>query len=178
MTRLLFVMLIACTLTSCTQWSRFPELDRVMPADDELACDALDDEILKANALRDAIIDEQLRRRGVMSGYTVGAALLSPLTLAGRTFKHKRIDDDYRRAAIAAEDRMRHLLETKQANNCQQALTADAAMSEYRLLEKIIDADDRWLSGDIDSKSHRKERLILFDDLRPGPAQREDNSAR
>ncbi len=152
------------------QRSQYPVLEPTLPSDAGLDCAALDDEVLKANAIRDAIYAEH---GDVVSGAIAGSALeiamdplggaISSLFGAAATSKAAK---QYIRAAAAAELRMEYLLISKQKLSCPDSATADPALTEAAILAGL---QEQKLLLDADKVSRRQyvfERRRLFDALR------------
>lgn len=156
-------------LTACSPWSQFPETEVSSVADTELDCAGLDDEILKANALRDAVADERRKRRSRGAAGT-GLAVLTnpaaPLTGLISVGRLAMAESRYNKASVSAEDRLHHLLALKRANHCPQTPTADPALSEHEILERL---DTLAAAADTDGTTAGNDglsRQSLFDSLR------------
>lgn len=165
-------MLLAIALAACAtrELSQYPVLEPVLAADAQRDCASLDDEILKANAIRDAIYDEH---GDVISGAVAGSALeiaMDPLTgsvtsLLGATATSKA-SKRYMRAAGASEARMQKLLENKQAKSCPSGPSAKAGLSDELMLERLQHQEQSLANKTISRGQFLRARRELFDDLR------------
>ena len=150
--------------------STYPVLEEVVESDADLDCAGFDDDLLKANALRDAIFEEHgdvIRDAvlysavdilgnpvaGIFSG-VIGAAILS------KESKH------YIEAAAAAGLRMEQLLVYKERDDCPSGPTGNPDLTDSIILAQLQDLGSQLDQQDITPKQYISERRKLLDGLR------------
>lgn len=159
-------------LVSCSSQplSVYPVLEQTLESDAELDCPALDDELLKANAIRDAVFKEH---GDVISGAYVGTAVdiaLDPISglLSGmtRSLSVSKATKTYIEAAAAAGLRMEQLLEYKQRDNCPSGPTGDPDMTDTTALIALQDLESKLGREEITQNKYLQDRKKLLDALR------------
>ena len=150
--------------------STYPVLEQTLAMDEKLVCVGMDDEILKANAIRDAIFEEH---GDVIEQAVVGAAIdlaIDPVTgvlasifNAGHTSRRTKA---YIEAAAAAGVRMEQLLEYKNRDGCPSGPTAIPGLTDTLVLDKLRKLQSQLESEEVSGKSYISARRELLDDLR------------
>ncbi len=162
---------LAATVIGCAQQpSQFPILEVETAHDASLACDGLEDQLLRANALRDAIMREH--------GDVLAANVFSDATnvafdpvfgtveaVVSAPFRQKRYDH-YREAAAAAESRIVHVLELRVTRPCRSGPTTDPALDERQIHEALRDLDARAAAKTLSTREYRQQRRALLDSVR------------
>ena len=149
-------MLLLALLAGCGSQPRstYPVLAQTVESDADMDCTGFDDELLKANAIRDAIFEEH---GDVISGVLFGMIRGLSTSKASKT---------YLEAAAAAGLRMEQILVYKEQSNCPSGLTGDPSMSDSIVLIKLQDLESQLRQESITQKQYISERRTLLDDLR------------
>lgn len=170
--RAIWPLLISVLLAGCSAQPRstYPVLEQSLESDIELGCTNLEDELLKANAIRDAIFEEH---GDVISEAYMSSALdvvSEPITgvifSVIRGMSTSRSSKKYLEAAAAASFRMERLLVLMIDKQCptgpneDPAMTDSQVLSELRLLESQLDREE------ISNKEYLEARKVLLDTLR------------
>jgi hypothetical protein len=168
---IIYTILIMLTLCSCAHRSTYPVLPTTTERDPELTCPELDDEILKANALRDAIYDEH----GEVLTQAVAEAALDTVFYTDPVFAAIDIFElglrrnklkQYIEAAAAAEQRMQQVLTEKDQRSCPSGPTADETLTDSLILGRLRDLDEQLQREELQGSEYSKQRRELFDALR------------
>lgn len=162
----LSVFLIGC---GSQPRSTHPVLVQVLESDAELDCAGFDDELLKANALRDAIyeehgdviLDTSLGSAVDIATEPISGVLIGILNAASTSKAAKR----YIEAAAAAGLRMEQLLDYKERDNCPSSPTADRSLTDSRILKDLQELKSRLDQQAVNAKQYNSERRKLLDDL-------------
>lgn len=164
------LLVLSAALSACVIQSQFPVLPSESGGDAVLDCDGLEDELLRANALRDAILDEH----GDVLALVVTTDVLEMLQpsvidaviLAATLPGELRQLREYREAAAAAEARLIHVLTLKEARPCPTGLPQDSTRTEGQILSELEDLDRRIDEEELSQQAYRRERRELLDSIR------------
>lgn len=165
-------VLLLALLAGCGSQPRstYPVLAQTVESDADMDCKGFDDELLKANAIRDAIFEEH---GDVISDAYWGTALdvaTEPISgvLFGiiRGLSTSKASKTYLEAAAAAGLRMEQMLVYKEQSNCPSGLTGDPSLSDSIVLIKLQDLESQLRQESITQKQYISERRMLLDDLR------------
>jgi hypothetical protein len=165
-------VLLLAVLAGCVSQPRstYPVLAQTVESDADMDCTGFDDELLKANAIRDAILEEH--------GVVIGAAYLGtavdvatePISgvLLGmiRGLSTSKARKKYIEAAAAAGLRMEQMLVYKEQKNCPSGPTGDPSLSDSITLIKLQDLESQLRQESITQRQYISERRMLLDDLR------------
>jgi hypothetical protein len=154
----------------CMYTSQFPVLTVQSERDEALDCDDLEDELLRANALRDAIMEEH---GDVLARDVAGGALdvaidpvLGAATTAATAVARRKAYRRYREAAAATEARMIHVLALRAGRACAAVATQDPARTETQILADLEVLERRLDEGMLSDREHRRARKELLDMVR------------
>ena len=173
--RALIAVMLVSVFSGCASQSRstYPVLEQTLSTDDELDCLGLDDGILKANAIRDAIFREH---GDVINEAVLGSVLeiavdpvfgtLQSILAAVRTSKSAK---KYIEAAVAAGSRMEQLLEYKERDACPSGPTAIPELTDTDVLNGLRDLELQLEGAEVNGKDYIVARRALLDNLRPLP---------
>ena len=134
--RILWILCVSAILSGCSSQPRstYPVLAQIVESDDELDCSGFDDELLKANAIRDAVFDEH---GDVMADAVLNSAagiVEEPISgfLFGliRGLSASKASKTYLEAAAAAGLRMEQMLIYKDRDNCPNGPTGDSSLTD------------------------------------------------
>ncbi len=168
----MMVLLAAGVLSGCGSQPRseYPLLEPSLASDAALDCAGLDDQLLKANALRDAIYAEH---GDVMGGAVVATAVdVAAEPVTGVLFgmlaaaSASKASKKYLRAATAAEQRMEALLADKAARTCTSGPTEDPDMTDSLVLGALQEKKALFKQKHITQQQYDSERRKLLDELR------------
>ena len=162
---------IVATLSSCaTPLSTYPVLEKTLESDVSLNCTGFDDEILKANAIRDAIFVEHgdvLEDAVLGTAFSIAmdpiAGLLSSILHARSTSKAAKA---YIEAAASAGMRMEQLLVYKERDGCPSGPNADPDQTDTQVLNDLLGLEARLENEDVSPKTYISGRRELIDSLR------------
>lgn len=164
------LLLAVMSLCGCAIRSEFPVLPATTSHDASYSCAEIDDEIARANALRDAIYKEKWdQNAGHAAGVAVGAATSTTHLVVDVLMlpRHANRQKKYREAADATEVRLQHLLIYKRDRQCRPWTGADeSTLSEPEVLVGLLDADRNLKAGAISDSQAAAERRRLLDRLR------------
>jgi len=169
------ITLALAGLAACaTQYrSTYPVLERIAESDSDLGCAGFDDELLKANAIRDAIFDERgdvISDAYIASAVDVVSVAVDPvggmLGAAINGLSTSKASKTYIEAAAAAGLRMEQLLVYKQEHGCPSTSTGDPQLTEARVLTKLQQLEVQLCHEEITQAQHFSERRKLLDGLR------------
>lgn len=166
------VVVLLAILSACGSQPRstYPVLERTVESDANLDCPGFDDELLKANAIRDAIYEEH----GDVIGDAVLASTLDVLTdpVTGlfstvlRGSSASVATRKYAEAAIAAGQRMEQLLIYKEQRSCPSGPTGTPGLTDNDALATLQDLQRQLHQQEISQKVFLQQRRQLLDDLR------------
>lgn len=165
-------VLLLAVLAGCGSQPRstYPVLAQTVESDADMDCTGFDDELLKANAIRDAIFEEH---GDVISDAYWGTALdvaAEPISgvLFGmiRALSTSKASKTYLEPAAAAGLRMEQMLVYKEQSNCPSGPTGDPNLSDSIVLIKLQDLESQLRQESITQKQYISERRMLLDDLR------------
>ena len=165
-------LLVAVLLSGCSSQPRstYPVLPRVLESDSQIGCTGFDDELLKANAIRDEIYREHgdMIRAASLSVVTEIAAdpLFGPLSGLLRGAAASRAAARYMEAADAAGARMEQMLTYKERDACPSTPTADPQVTEPEILQKLRGLAAQLDSEVIDEGQYRADRQSVLGALR------------
>lgn len=160
------------TIAGCASQpvSTYPVLERNLETDAALDCAGLGDQILKANAIRDAIYEEHSdviedavleSAANIAIDPVIGA--FESLFAAGSA---SRAAKKYMEAATAAGVRMEQLLIYKERDDCPTGATADPALTDALVLNELRNLQSELEQEEINDKNYLTARRQLLDDLR------------
>ena len=161
------VVICLLTLSACASTSQYPILPLESDQDASLSCEDLENELLRANAFRDVILEEQgdvlatdvaFGAISVATADPLGAALSGVLGLSS----HRQ----YQEAASAAEARMIHVLTLREARQCPAGPSGDSTRAEQQILAELHGLDQRLSAEELSEQAYREERRELLDALR------------
>jgi hypothetical protein len=164
------IALVAVLCGCATPLSTYPVLEETLMSDVSLDCGELDDEILKANAIRDAIFEEH---GDVIQDTVLGSAALiaqDPISgilmsiLASRTTS--KAAKTYIEAAAAAGMRMEQLLVYKERDHCPDGPNADPERTDIQVLNDLTALETQLENEEVSSKAYISRRRELIDGLR------------
>lgn len=168
----LWTVFLITVLNGCGSQPRstYPVLAQTVESDADLDCAGFDDELLKANAIRDAVFEEH---GDVISDVTLGTAInvaSEPISgvLMGiiNGLSTSKASKAYLEAAAAAGLRMEQMLVYKERRDCPSGPTDDPTLTDSVVLNKLQDLESRLHKKDISQKQFVSERRILLDGLR------------
>ena len=161
------VVICLLTLSACVSTSQFPILPLESAQDASLSCEELENELLRANAFRDAILDEQgdLLATDVAFG-AVDVAMADPLGAALSGVMGSRRYRQYQEIVSAAEARMIHVLTLREARQCPAGPSGDSTRAEQQILAELHGLDQRLSAEEVSEQVYREERRELLDALR------------
>lgn len=164
---MLLAILVGC---SSQPLSVYPVLEQTLESDADLDCPAFDDELLKANAIRDAVFEEHGEVIGGAYASTALDVVSDPVSgvLFGimRSTSVSKATKTYIEAAAAAGLRMEQLLEYKQRDNCPSGPTGDPDMTDTTALIALQDLESKLGREEITQKKYLQDRKKLLDALR------------
>lgn len=166
------VIFLSIALVGCASQHRstFPVLQQVASNDKQLDCAGIDDELLKANAIRDAIYDEHgdvLNEAAlVTAAYIVTDPITGLVVGAFEGLSASKSSRQYQKAAVAAEVRMVQLLDYKEQKSCPSGQTADPSREDASILAALRELDSSLLREEISPKEYVAARRQTLDDLR------------
>lgn len=167
---LAYACICSCAVTGCAATgSGFPVVDVQRAEDAALSCSALDDQLVKADVLRSAIFAETVSLRWE-DATTATASLLNPITAifavttaAGTVERETR----FREAIVAAEARLRVLLDLKEAGSCPGPGAEVASQrTDIETLVALRDIDAELTAGRLSATAANEASRKLFDELR------------
>jgi hypothetical protein len=145
-------------------------LAQTVDSDADLDCTGFDDELLKANAIRDAVFDEH---GDVIGQAAIGTAVdIATEPISGilfgliRGLSTSKASKTYLEAAAAAGLRMEQMLVYKDRNNCPSGPTGDPSLPDSTVLSMLQDLESQLRQEEITQKQYISERRILLDGLR------------
>ncbi len=168
----LWTVFLLAILIGCGSQPRStsPVLAQTVDSDADLDCTGFDDELLKANAIRDAVLDEH---GDVIAGATLetaGNIVTEPISgvLFGliKGLSVSKASKTYLEAAVAAGLRMEQLLEYKERSDCPSGPTGDPSLTDSTALIKLHDLESQLRQEEITQKQYVSERRRLLDGLR------------
>lgn len=169
-------VLICTVLCSCTgiQYrSQYPLLPRVTDRDPGLSCASLDDEILRANALRDAIYEEYsdvLDEEEIEAWDVIRDVQRDPkdafIDAIFRELRSQERSGQYMQAAAAAGQRLEQLLTYKDERTCTTGPTNDSSLTDTIILENLLSIREQLRAGELTSDEYASQRRNLLDMLR------------
>ena len=164
--------LLCAVLTACGSQPRstYPVLEQTVESDAFLDCAGFDDELLKANAIRDAIFAEH---GDVISDAYLSSTMdivMDPVSgLLGALIggiSTSNASKKYLEAAAAAGLRMEQMLVSKVEHTCPSGPTGDPSLTDSTVLNKLQKLESQLFQGEITQKQYISERRKLLDDLR------------
>lgn len=170
--RNLWALCASAILIGCSSQPRstYPVLVQTVESDNELDCLGFDDELLKANAIRDAVFDEHF---DVIDDAVLDSAMdiaIEPISgiLAGliRSLSVSSASKTYIEAAAAAGLRMEQMLVYKERDNCPSGETGDANLTDSAVLHRLQDLESQLRQQEITEKQYVSERRATLDSLR------------
>jgi hypothetical protein len=168
----LVAAMLAAVLSGCASEPRstYPILEQTLATDEKLDCLRLDDEILKANAIRDAIFEEHgdvIETALISSAIDLAidplSGVLGSIFTAGSTSRSVKT---YIEAAAAAGLRMQQLLEYKQRDNCPSGPTALPELTDTLVLNSLRKLQSQLENEEVEGKNYISARRELLDNLR------------
>ena len=161
------VVICLLTLSACTSTSQFPILPLESDQDASLSCEELENELLRANAFRDAILEEQgdVLATDVAFG-AIDVATADPLGAAISGVMGSRRYRQYQEIVSAAEARMIHVLTLREARQCPAGPSGDSTRAEQQILDELHGLDQRLSAEEVSEQAYREERRELLDALR------------
>lgn len=161
------VVICLLTLSACASTSQYPILPLESDQDASLSCEDLENELLRANAFRDVILEEQgdVLAMDVAFG-AISVATLDPFGAALSGVLGLRWYRQYQEAASAAEARMIHVLTLREARQCPAGPSGDSTRAEQQILAELHGLDQRLSAEELSEQAYRKERRELLDALR------------
>jgi len=169
----LIALMLVSVFSGCATEPRstYPVLEQTLSTDDGLDCLELDDGILKANAIRDAIFKEH---GDVIDGAVMGSALEIAVDPVFGTMQSvfnavsvSRRAAKYIEAAAAAGSRMEQLLEYKEGDDCPSGPTAIPDLTDTQVLNELRNLESQLESAEVNGKDYIAARRALLDNLRP-----------
>jgi len=171
--RKLVLSVLACGLldgcAGANYRSRYPILPKVTDRDQALSCSSIDDEILRANALRDAIYDEYtdvLDEAEIETWDIISATRRDPqdafLDMILGEIELEASSEQYMEAAGAAGQRLEQLLIYKDERSCSGP-TSDL---ESSILAELITNREQLRNGELSTDQYASRRRELLDALR------------
>lgn len=168
----LWTVFLLAILIGCGSQPRstYPVLAQTVDSDADLDCGGFDDELLKANAIRDAVFDEHGDVIGEAAFVTAADIATEPISgiLFGliRGLSTSKASKIYLEAAAAAGLRMEQMLVYKERNNCPSGPTGDPSLPDSTVLSMLQDLESQLRQEEITQKLYISERRILLDGLR------------
>ncbi len=161
------VVICLLTLSACVSTSQFPILPLESDQDASLSCEELENELLRANAFRDAILEEQgdVLATDVAFG-AIDVATADPLGAAISGVMGSRRYRQYQEIVSAAEARMIHVLTLREARQCPAGPSGDSTRAEQQILAELHGLDQRLSAEEVSEQAYREERRELLDALR------------
>lgn len=165
------VVICLLTLSACVSTSQFPILPLESDQDASLSCEELENELLRANAFRDAILEEQgdVLATDVAFG-AIDVATADPLgaAISGVTgsWRYRQRYRQYQEVVSAAEARMIHVLTLREARQCPAGPSGDSTRAEQQILAELHGLDQRLSAEEVSEQAYREERRELLDALR------------
>jgi hypothetical protein len=161
------VVISQLALSACASASKFSLLPVESGKDTSLSCEGFENELLRANALRDAILEEQgdFLATGVTDG-AISVVTADPLGAAISAAMGSSRHRKYQEAASAAEARMIHVLLLREARQCPAGPSGDSTRTERQILSELQVLDRRLSTEDLSELTYRAERRELLDSLR------------
>lgn len=168
----LIAVILAAMLCGCASEPRsiYPVFEQTLESDAALDCSGLDDEILKANAIRDAIFEEH---GDVMDEAILSSAVniatdpifgaMHSIFIAGSASKAAK---EYIEAASAAGVRMEQLLIYKERDDCLTGPTANPELTDTLVLNELRNLQSQFENEEVSEKSYILARRELLDSLR------------
>lgn len=174
--RILWILCVSAILNACSSQPRstYPVLAQIVESDDELNCIGFDDELLKANAIRDAVFDEH----GDVMGEAVLDAVFSTVDMANmpisvvlfglliRGLSASNPSKTYLEAAVAAGLRMEQMLVYKDRDNCPNGPTRASSLTDSEVLHRLQDLESQLRQQEITEKQYISARRAMLDSLR------------
>lgn len=166
-----FYLFLAVALSACASTqSQFPVLPLELEEDATLNCSELEDELLHANALRDAIVEERgdeltmdiLEGAGVMTDVPVIGAVVVGAMLPSQIRQYQ----EYREALIAAEERMIHVLTLREARRCPTDSSQDSDRTDQQFLSDFEYLKAGLDEGTLSEQEFQEKRRELLDSIR------------
>ena len=161
------IMLIGC---ASQPRSTYPVLEQIVESDVDLDCAGFDDELLKANAIRDEILDEH---GDVVQAAAMGAAFdiaMDPISgiLLGaiQGISTANASKTYLEAATAAGLRMEQMLNYKEAGHCPSGPTGDPGLTDSTALARLHDLEAQLRQEAITQAEYLSERRMVLDGVR------------
>lgn len=161
------VVICLLTLSACVSTSQFPILPLESDQDASLSCEELENELLRANAFRDAILEEQgdVLATDVAFG-AIDVVTADPLGAAISGVMGSRRYRQYQEIVSAAEARMIHVLTLRKARQCPAGPSGDSTRAEQQILAELHGLDQRLSAEEVSEQAYREERRELLDALR------------
>lgn len=168
----LWLAILSAVLTACGLQPRstYPVLEQTVESDADLDCAGFDDELLKANAIRDAVFEEH---GDVINDAYLGTAVdiaLDPITGIisgiGTGLSTSKASKTYLEVAAAAGVRMEQMLVYKEEHNCPSGPTGDPSLTDFTVLIKLQDLESQLRQQKVTEKQYISQRRILLDGLR------------
>lgn len=166
-----FYLFLAVALSACASTqSQFPVLPLESEEDANLNCSELEEELLHANALRDAILEERgdeltmdiLEGAGVMADVPVIGAVVVGATLPSQIRQYR----EYREALVAAEERMIHVLTLREARRCLTDWSRDPDRTDQQILSELEELENGLDEGTLSEQEFQGKRRELLDSIR------------
>jgi hypothetical protein len=135
-----------------------------------LGCNELEDELLKANAIRDAIYEEHgdvLKDAYASTALDMAidpvSGLLGSVINGALTYKESTA---YIEAEVAAGLRMEQILVYKTQRDCPSGETGDSSQTERVLLKQLTDLEIQLSEEEITQEKYVSERRTILDLIR------------
>ena len=166
-----FCLFLAMALSACASTgSQFPVLALESDEDAILNCSGLEEELLHANALRDAIFEERgdeltmdiLGGAGAVAGVSVIDAVVVGAALPGQIRQYQ----EYRKALIAAEERMIRVLTLRVARSCQADSSQEPDRTDQQILSELDNLQNGLDEGALSEQEFQDRRRELLDSVR------------
>jgi len=172
-------VLISAALGGCVMsryTSQYPILPQVTDRDPGLSCTLLDDEILRANALRNAIYEEhgdfmdQAEEMETGAWDIYRAAQHNPRgAIVDWILRERRTEDrsgQYMEAAGPAGQRLEQLLIYKDERGCPTGRTQDSMMTDSTILADLMFVREELRNDEVSHSQYASDRRQLLDTLR------------
>ncbi len=169
------VVICLLTLSACVSTSQFPILPLESDQDASLSCEELENELLRANAFRDAILEEEgdVLATELATDVADGAmsvVMADPLGAVisgvGGSIRYRQRYRQYQEVVSAAEARMIHVLTLREARQCPAGPSGDSTRAEQQILAELHGLDQRLSAEEVSEQAYREERRELLDALR------------
>ena len=165
------VVICLLTLSACVSTSQFPILPLESDQDASLSCEELENELLRANAFRDAILEEEgdvlaTELATDVAGGAFSVVTADPLGAAISGVMGSRRYRQYQEIVSAAEARMIHVLTLRKARQCPAGPSGDSTRAEQQILDELHGLDQRLSAEEVSEQAYREERRELLDALR------------